>query len=402
MVSCTVYHPMKPLILLTCIFAIMVALIAAALPKRTVSQTPNTNTPRTSISEETDRLVKNCRNNFKWMTCYIDKFTMLVRRHGFDDSVEILAKVQDIDERTRACHLIAHKIVLSAVGKDAEKWEEILDKVDIHKCGYGFVHGILESRSQFDTSFVLSPSTIHNFCDDIESRKPGFGIYNSCMHIVGHVLLVEKDGNVDAAAETCGELREQGQVACFAGLFMENFTRENLELHGIATRVPWDEELRNTQEKLCKSYSGYAGLGCWIEISYLYNALHPYNPQMLFRDCGRAPTIEYQDACYLHGVKTLLIFREPASNAYMISLCEPYRNTSSYENCTYKVANGLIRTSTKLTDKALHYCNLLEDSRKKNCYANIGNVLKTIVSKEEQKTLCTSTPTMYRDLCEKR
>ena len=92
-------------------------------------------------------------------------------------------------------------------------------------------------------------------------EKGSRGVDQTCVHIIGHVLLVQTKGNVDQAVAICSQIPLNLQKECASGIFMENFTRDNLVDHEIAPTVLWDDRTISQTEQLCRQYVGKIAYG---------------------------------------------------------------------------------------------------------------------------------------------
>ncbi len=331
---------------------------------------------------------KSCESEVGWRDCYGFKFKLLAREQHLESTLQVLDRLQYIDEKTRDCHIMAHRIMSEYVKRAPGDWEKYLNVIDPNNCTYGFIHGIIEARGVVDGSFVLDEKTVPSFCQMLVDRKKGQGIDQTCAHIMGHLLLAQQYGSIPEAVAICRKIPDQLQRECFGGLFMENYTRDNLVIHGIATYAPWDEKLISTQETMCNTYTGNAGLGCWEQMSNLYSDFYDSDPNLVYVRCQKASKKEFTDMCYIQSMIMFMQASDPPK-AYYQHLCDRYVNEpGNYEMCTHYAVGSVINASLKLVDRAFNYCDALGAKQKPLCYPILGIKLNNRFSYAEQLKLC--------------
>ena len=344
---------------------------------------------------------KKCGNDDGWRNCYGKEIRTLYKETGsFDIALKTIKTLQDVDYKARDCHILAHELTREMVESDPVNWDTYLDIIDPSDCNYGYIHGILESRKRFDTSFVLNSQTINDFCQKLVERKGLNGIDQTCSHIMGHLVLVETVHNIEEGKKICWGIREHLQKECFSGLFMENFTRDNLVDHGIAEYVPWDKERIYAQEDLCAGEYGNAGLGCWQELSNMYLQFDPYDHEMVFELCGRAGNDEYRDQCYFDSLPSLMALPKPTRAAYR-AMCEYYHDDQHrYDICNSYAVASLLGASDKNIDRVNIYCtSLFTESESRDCYRLTGYIVRGKHGAQRHLAICKKVPEEYQREC---
>lgn len=387
------------LILLASLLILNVGILFFYQTSNAVHQTANSQENDNSLAIAKS-LVKSCRANSNWMNCYGSKLGTVVSMHNFQTALRALDTIQMVDDRTRNCHIIAHLMVGEAVAKDPSNWEHILDQLDINRCDYGFIHGLFEELSMFDPSFTLNEKTIPKFCTIVTEHKKGAWVDKTCAHIMGHLLLVAKNGNDSQAAAVCGKLQLSLQIECYGGIFMENYARDNLVLHGLASYIPWDQSTITMEEKLCRQYQGMASVGCWESMGDLYVYQSPYDPTKVYQLCSQAKVKLAVDTCYQHSAATMIIGQSFDTNTLFTELCSPYENdTSKYYTCMNISLRDLLYSSTRYANRGVQYCDAISDKYKKSCYTILGDVFKELLPPTQKKVLCSQVPLTYRTSC---
>lgn len=346
-----------------------------------------------------NNLTDTCQGRLDWRRCYGLELATLTREKSFDFAIEVMRQLPNLDPKTADCHILAHTATAAEVAKDPSNWENLIKKIDVLSCNYGFVHGIIEGRSQFDPKFVLNEQTIPEICRIMMENKKARGVDQSCTHIMGHVLLAEENGKIEDALEVCKKIPSELQYQCFAGTFMENFTRENLVAHEISDRIPWNEETIKLQEQICSEYRDLTSEACWMEISHMYSVFFKNDPPRVYNACSRAPNIKFRNACYQHAVAGL-ITEGPLEDEHFISVCKPYIDDPlEYNKCTFLVVDSMLNASVHFSDRSLKYCTVITESFKEACFRYIARSLSLRVTKEEQIRLCEAAPENYKSIC---
>lgn len=343
--------------------------------------------------------IQNCEKSADWQKCYGKQFALLVKRTTLPYSLDVLNAVSNGDHKTRDCHIMAHKIMLEAVAEDPKHWMDYLRAIDPTACTYGYVHGILEARSRVDSSFTINEKTIPEFCLTYAHKNGGKGIDQTCSHIMGHLLLVESRWNIPQAVATCGKIQEDLQRECYGGVFMENFTRDNLVAHGLASYSPWTPTLIGKQEELCFQQTGNAGLGCWQQMSQLYLQNHMRDPDGVYALCSQSGNEAYTNQCYVNALGGFLELQDDEKVFYQ-SLCGRFAGDyKEYDKCTQYGVRTLLHASVKNADRSISFCNATISTFKSRCFSLIGLVLKERVSEKEQVSDCRKIEKEYQEDC---
>lgn len=344
-----------------------------------------------------------CGNKDNWRDCYGRKMTEITKKHDFALTLKVISELQKQDEKVNDCHILAHYSAISAVEKDPGKWQNILKLVELSDCNYGYIHGSLEGLSRVDPNFLINARTIPKICAQIADIKGSKGADQGCAHIMGHLTLAsfcDKNLNtsLEKAVKVCSSVTNSLQHECFAGIFMESFTRDNLSVHCETPKASWDEELVHNQEVICKSFNGEASISCWQEISHLYNSLFPDDPASVYKACTKAEAPEKISACYLHAVATLI--RGPEEKKYLKSICQPVANNSQAHHACISYALGSILTaSINSLPRALLFCQSHDEDSQEPCFDGIMRSIKNKTTGPDRIKACKELPTKYQEHC---
>lgn len=331
--------------------------------------------------------------------CYSKKLADLTNTKSIQEATNTLLELEKIEPQTKGCHIMAHKMSIAAVEKYPNNWKNLLGEIDPLMCTSGFIHGILEAHTRFDPSFKIDGESLEATCQYIVNTSKT-DIDPTCSHILGHLLLAQNNGNIESSVEICSEVTEKLRHECYSGVFMENITRHNLEIHGIAERIQWDLEHTRAQEKICLQYKGTESNACWQEVSHMYAALENNHPEKVFGLCSsNAPTQQEKDDCYIHAVAFMPLL--PTFNFDNLKLlCKPYENNSlMYIKCFNNVVFFMIISSVDFIEETIDFCNSLNIKHQEACYKKIGTSISKTTSKDKKIELCSRVPEKFREVC---
>lgn len=390
-------HPSLLAIIAYFLVLIIVADIIALFAISQKRQMERDQVEKQAVEKESQSLLTKCTETDLWNGCYSDMFAKLAKEYDLAFTLKLLEAINKKDQRLSDCHVIAHKIMSEEVAKHPDRWQQLLKIVDPNICNYGFIHGIIEGKIRVDPTFTLNSKTIPSFCEAMLNEKGSRGVDQTCAHIIGHVLLVQTHANIADAVKICRSIPVYLQKECASGIFMENFTRENLVAHGIAEFVPWDDRTITEIEKICRQYDGNIAYGCWQEISHLYNHRARLTPYLVLRDCKNAPSETLQKACFLHGVATF-IQNPKADNEYFAAVCTAFSDNSFVEQCMSIAVKSLLNSTIEPRKAAIYFC-IAQKKRNNECFAMINDFLSMKLKKREIQSYCSHVPKNYRPYC---
>jgi hypothetical protein len=147
-----------------------------------------------------------------------------LRRPGrFDRELEISvpdkkARLNILKIHTRTCHVLSHYIAREAYVREPSNFYKLLDSINVNTCGSGFLHGILEAYAAEHPEVEMDGAFAEKMCnrgnDDYRKR--------TCIHLMGHLLLISTYGDVNEALNLCRLTLQKNQFNCFDGIFMED------------------------------------------------------------------------------------------------------------------------------------------------------------------------------------
>lgn len=350
----------------------------------------------TEVNHTAQLITDKCKSSGE--VCYALAFGDTTKSHSLPFVFSVLTRTQELDPSTRGCHLIAHSIAAYETEKNPSDWLALLRKMDQNICSGGLLHGVIEAHSQVDASFVLNGDLVNKICDYVAETKGDGGALN-CAHIMGHITLAQKKGNIFSSVRVCNEADKKLQYECFSGVFMENETRDNLEAHNVAKKIPWDDQTTKVQEDICRSYKGEAAKSCWREIVHMYTFTSNNDPKKVYILCQRAAIADATNDCYFHGIGVMgsTSTWNPENNKYV---CLPFvKDKSNYQSCTEWFVNSMMASSVQFAPQAVQFCKDIDELYKNNCMQHVADLVKKRSKGSAQQSLCNELPSQYAKQC---
>jgi len=374
---------------------LLIVILLISLSKVLDIQVPN----QTVLIEQEARKIANAclategdREN-----CYKEKFTQLTRDKDIFFTQKTLYAIQNIDPNLRHCHVISHEIAEAAVRKDPSKWRELMDQVDVDTCGAGFLHGILTGHVGDDPNFKIDAAFINETC---YGGKLNFK-ERTCAHILGHLIILDTEGNIDPGLEICEKTHPNFSMDCYNGIFMEESFKLSLVEHGLAELPVRDEKRMGIQEKRCLKYDGKPGEACWIDMAEIFAEFYNYDAVKTYGSCNRAPHETQRLQCYLKAVIIMAVSPNYNSEDRLLSECAPYsQNEELYSRCTHYIISSLMHYSASFADRGVKLCTNINDKYRETCFKDLGDQLTmNTPQKSKRQELCRGTPEKYKSLC---
>lgn len=316
--------------------------------------------------------------------CYLERFEAFTKKYNIKTAVAVLSMVQDFDEATKNCHLIAHKIASSEV-KKGHPWQEFLKMIDPYFCTGGFVHGVLEAAVSRDSLSLLEDSSPDLLCNTAyRDEFPRI----ACVHALGHIILTEANGDISDAVSVCYKAKDEtNRHNCFAGVFMENITRLNLETHGVASQVPPSTEFAESVENVCKSFPSVPQHACWQELAHLYLKIYGDDPTLTFQACNRASEKAMARSCYMHAAGMMAV-ADSLNPTELDKICRKYEiENPLYQRCLYSVIDALLISSPKFLSRATSLCERAPQFLKNQCLVRINSGIPNNIPKNSIKSV---------------
>lgn len=330
--------------------------------------------------------------------CYKDELVTLTKKYGILTSEEVLNRAQEIDGRLRSCHVIAHYMAREAYNRNPREFNDLADTLSVTTCGGGYVHGVLETYlAQEHNQETFDKKTVEKIC----GRSADSYRELACIHLMGHIALLNAYGNIDEALPLCESLKTKWQYMCFDGLFMEDHQKLMLVEHGIMPMPEQNKAYIDKMEKACRQYTGTPEKACWKEMAEMYAHIYGYEPAMIFEECSKAPKTHLVNECYLKGVEILVTFPYNFdTKERLVPVCSPYKDNSfEYRGCTDRIIMALIYNSIKFIPRALTLCSNIELSNQDMCFNTLSKRLKENLQGKNRSIECGMLPELYRNAC---
>ncbi len=389
----------KTIILANFILAALVVLTTYSLFKHDVARNIESKPPfdAQQIQNSAKTIYDVCKNEAV-ETCYKKHFDQLVRSTSLAYGQKTLYALQNYDDQLRHCHVLSHAVGSSALRKAPKDWKKLLAEADTETCGGGFFHGIIEGHVADDQNFKIDKNSIYDICHD-----PANGFREmTCNHIMGHLTLFGKSGDIQQALPTCSSISDAiNSRECYTGVFMEDSFKTILADHGLATLPVRDKVRMEKQTERCTKFNGIPGQACWIDLAELFQEYYNNDAKMVYQSCNMAPEEPSKYQCYLKSVVLMAVAPNFDSKEKLISECIPYeQNKDLYKTCTNFIISSLMHYSSKFTDRGVTLCSNISGEFIDYCFKELGQQLKvTEPSLIQREALCTSTPKEYLNLC---
>lgn len=349
-----------------------------------------------NFSAEAQRIFNICETEYR-SKCYETNFVELTKNRGLFSAEHTLYALQELDPKMRHCHILSHKIANTATRQNPSKWKELMEKVTVDTCGGGFLHGILEAHVGYEPDFTITPQFINEICvtGKISSKD------RSCAHMMGHLTLLQTEGEIEPALKICAEIDEPFLLECYNGVFMEESFKPALIEHGLAQIPVRDEKRMIVQTERCLKYQDLPATACWMDMAEIFAELYNYDPLKTHKACSRAPGQQQQEYCYNKAVTIMTISPRFDNKDLLISVCRPYTDDAvKYRRCLTTMINGLMHYSPNFTNRGVALCSNIEGSYQEFCFKTLGEKLKVNVdSQTKRQELCKGAPDMYMKLC---
>ncbi len=347
-----------------------------------------------SVNESAMKIAKACADGRGKLTCYANEFSKLTLETDPKYAFGTLNALQGIDPVSKRCHFIAHGIGWGVYKRDPANAKNQISLIN-PTCGYGANMGIIEFYvSSLPGGSLRSKDVLMSICNDNTTVD--------CNHILGHMLLVDTEGNLTKALEVCKIFQDkQRRHFCLAGAFMENETATNLVSHGYLPESFLNFPARIDEiEKLCRSYDGEEAAACWKEIAHAAFFKFNQDPKAIFNFCDTAQTKEGAVLCKLHSIPEIV----PAENFDLVSLkymCTLEKNYTFERNCYSTIIGSALHSIPKNEiDKVVKFCLTLDGELSDICFAHIGSILKIReFGRVEIQEICQTVPLKFRSKC---
>lgn len=299
--------------------------------------------------------------------CYAKAFEILTQKTDRDYAFEALRVLQKIDPAARGCHFIAHAITTAETRKDPARWRELMNSSP-PDCSYGAAHGALEVYASTFPDGKLPKDEIPELCNNPDT--------NNCTHILGHLLLVMNEDDIEESLKDCYSLPHEkfAIFECLTGVFMERITAINLEAHGLAAKEALNWPARVPElEVLCRAQSGVPSVACWKEIVHVALVKFHNDPQKIVDFCESAPGETEVRECIDHSLGIMAAGYNFKLDA-MHPICDTRVKAPDFKDrCYANLVSSTLSTIPQEMASAIRFCNSIESAYRKSCHERIDN-----------------------------
>ncbi len=296
---------------------------------------------------------------------------------------------------------MAHGIGWGSYKRDPENWRALIQNMN-SSCNYGAIHGVLEGYIKSLPDKSLKREVIGSICGENPRAD--------CNHIIGHLLLVQTDADVDKALDLCEVFTDARQNSfCISGVFMEYQTALNLVAHDLVPKswLNWAPRLPEL-EKLCRSYGGKQAEGCWEEIIHVALVAFNNDPSRTWALCNSAQVPNGAKRCKRHSIGVI-----GASKNFDLpslkSMCSiPQKNQKneaqsdpSFEaECSPALVSSALSTIPTGVPEAVSFCGSLAPKFQPSCFSMIGAMaFSSEIIKNELQNACKNVAPDLQNYC---
>lgn len=350
------------------------------------------------VQTDAETIAQTClqKNGTEKHKCYEERLAVLASNKSLDYAEKALSSLQEIDPFTRSCHVLAHRIAEAATRRNPNEWKKLMEEINVSVCGAGLLHGILEAHIATEPDFKITPAFVNEICSfgPIEKRR-------MCSHFLAHLLLIEKEGDVDNSLPVCERVSEELAYECNIGIFMEDHQKNIMVDHNLISPPLINTQYAKDLASSCNMRQGIVAAACWAEMAEIFAKASNYDQKSVYEGCNQANHDEERTHCYLKGVIILTTYPDYDSPEKLQKICEPYgADEKLSEKCISFVISGFMNYSIHFTERGITFCSVTDNKYKDMCFRELGRQLKTLVaSSTEREGLCKNAPNEYKKSC---
>lgn len=223
---------------------------------------------------------------------------------------------------------------------------------------YGCFHGFMESFLAQNS--MEKVGLIEKACQDL-----GYVHAPSCLHGIGHGMMVESAYDLNKALSSCHLLAQQSQIYCFDGVFMERIVASMLAVQkrSVVTENTWDVP--------CRDVAYIYKNQCWRNQVATWFGFYAGNSKLIGEKCLRIEP-EFGQMCFeTVGINLAMI---PTLDIQAVaSLCAIAPNGSVSDDCIIGLMKELMFEG-RSKEFAGSLCQKVSLERKQNCLQVFGQL----------------------------
>ncbi len=206
-----------------------------------------------------------------------ERFLKYAQKEGADSTYQVLK--QRFPQNEAAAHDLAHIIGQVAFEQKKLPGISLCDTFYNYGCYHGFIETFLAQKG------LEAVGEIEKTCFDL-----GYVHSPSCLHGIGHGLMINSSYNLEKALDDCNRLKESSRIYCFDGVFMERI---------VASMQDPQNRPKLTEERLdepCQTIATIYKNQCWRNQVTLWFTYYQNNPAKITARCQKLD-LEYQPTC---------------------------------------------------------------------------------------------------------
>lgn len=351
-------------------------------------------TPQNAAKE----IVRVCAGGGKF-ECFVKKLSQLAKKNELSYIQETIGEMQRIDREASDCHLIAHYVASIELKKEPSKWKEVLLEQDPDVCLGGYFHGILEEYFRQEGTQNIDKVFIQNLCllFKEDERK-----VNGCVHVMGHIIMVQEKGSVDNSLIICDELPiDMFPFRCYNGVFMEDTTKVMLRDHGIVAKVNvmTESDIARMEEYCRQLIRKDAVLACWEEIGRLYMQVYKNDMDRALVRCNKLRTEEFRYRCGSFVIVQGITINNTLDSMILGKICDSFESlSSSWKGCIIRVSSLILNININYVPTVIGMCKNLPKTYQEVCFRNIAYNIYDAKS-SSKNIFCAKLPHAFRKEC---
>lgn len=205
-------------------------------------------------------------------------FQKYAQKNGVEKAYEILKKNYPNNE-TQA-HDFAHVVGLVALDQEGTKGLNACDTAFNYGCYHGLIEGFLIKNG------IETVGEIEQACFDL-----GYIHTPSCLHGIGHGLMINATYKLEPALADCDRLRQSSRIYCWDGVFMERITGSMQDPQNRPTLT--EDNLDEPCETISSTYKNQ----CWRNQVTVWLNYYQKNTQGVVARCFQIEN-QYQETCF--------------------------------------------------------------------------------------------------------
>lgn len=228
------------------------------------------------------------------------EFEKFTRKAGVQKAYEVLKNHypnNDVD-----AHDFAHVVGLIAYEQEGARGLGICDTAYNYGCSHGFIEGFLIERG------IGSVGEIEQSCIELGPVHTP-----SCLHGIGHGLMINSSYQLDGALADCDRLKESSRLYCWDGTFMERIIGS---MQSAESRLKISAETLNQP---CDSVKEIYKQQCWRNQVTSWFEFFKNDTQKILSQCTKIEN-EFQQICF-ESIGLINVMNAKENVSQLVSFC---------------------------------------------------------------------------------